>query len=176
MRDATFFGGHPAPLPSDSFLLQGMPGGPVRGGRFFLGAFIGYRIRFRGTPRIPGWGVAGPSSIALCLGLLAPLRYETLKDAEGSGVETGGGRDFEGLFIGSPTPLPYDTPPGGCRGGRAWRARDLVLLDEPTNHLDIEGIGYLVDFLNNTTKSLAMPPAGGTVDIGCWFSRNTNKM
>jgi len=62
-------------------------------------------------------------------------------------------------------PELHDAPVRTLSGGQRKRLGlatafalqpDLVLLDEPTNHLDIEGIEYLVDFLNNTTKSLTV--------------------
>ena len=58
-----------------------------------------------------------------------------------------------------------DTPVTVCSGGERRRvalckllleAPDLLLLDEPTNHLDIESIGWLEDFIINSSKAVVV--------------------
>eukprot|EP00667_Euglena_gracilis_P002941 EG_transcript_2947 len=62
-------------------------------------------------------------------------------------------------------PDMYDVPVSRLSGGQKKRLGlaaslalqpDVVLLDEPTNHLDTEGIEYLIDFLNGSTRTLTV--------------------
>ena len=36
------------------------------------------------------------------------------------------------------------------------KSPDVLLLDEPTNHLDIESIGWLEDFIINSSKAVVV--------------------